>query len=470
MIFQIDSICRENTDQGVLEALEDLPKDMSTTYRRILRRLRDSGSTDPILGKKIFQIVTAARRPLSLEELREAISIDPGKPNWNPAKLVNDVRKSLDCCGSLVVVDDEFSTVHLAHSSVKQHLEADPDILDVSEYHINPKAAKIMLGEIVVTYLNLVVLQGQDTNYSKASTTSSSQNMSHLLRASLPLPAVSSSSLARRLLKNRRSPQFDVRRELEKVAGFTREEKLYSPSANGLLSYAQEHWIPHTELFEYLSLHNFVTYVLWTRLIEGHVPTVRLPWRSEDVHALNANFLELVAQSSNLALLQYALQKLTKLGQDGLLRMQRLLELLPVQDVHGYEKDDAYEESLVLAVIEKNVTVVRLLLDKTLINVKIGDRRFGTIIELALLSGNLDNLQVLFEHIDVNADEDLHRSLNKSAAISSFHEQAIPFLLARGVKRIPIHETMQKDVRFRLKKAYLDYDKKQQQDDVDVGL
>ena len=310
MTFQIDSICRENTDNGILKALEDLPKDLPTTYRRILRRLRDSGSTDPPLGKKIFEIVSAARRPLDLEELREAISIEPGNTTWNASKLVNDMEKSLGCCGSLVVIDEELSTVHFAHSSVKQHLETFPDKVDVSEYHIVPKTANLVLGEIVVTYLNLDVLQQQQlTNYSKASELLSTQDTSRLIRTSLVLPAITSTTLARKLLKNRKTPQFDVGRELEKVVGFRRESKERPLHAHSLLSYAQEHWLSHVGLFD---IRASIVWDLFVELVQGDSKTVNRAWTQEDALNLSPKFRDSVIQSGNKALFDCMVYNITK--------------------------------------------------------------------------------------------------------------------------------------------------------------
>ncbi len=323
MAFQIESLCHENTDDGILTALKELPKDLPTTYRRILRRLQDSGSTDPCLGRKIFELVEAARRPLKLEELREAISIEPDDTTWNMAKLVNDVMKSLNSCGSLVVVDEEVSTVHFAHSSVKQYLQTRPSVSDVCEYHVSLHDADLLYGRILVTYLNLDVLQKQITRVKTHSVKSASQGVSLVLRASVPSTTIAN-QLARRLLKDRRIPGYDLGQDLEKVASATREQELDSQPVNSLLSYAQEHWLSHTDSFE--TLRSSDSYRLWVRLVEGRIQTVNLPWSFQDAQSLNTAFLSYVAaQSSNSALIQYCLRKLTELGTGGELWFQNAL-------------------------------------------------------------------------------------------------------------------------------------------------
>ena len=64
-----------NTNHYIREALADLPKDLSQTFSRILRKSRGS---DRSLQTKIMQLVLAAYRPLTTKELREALSVTPG--------------------------------------------------------------------------------------------------------------------------------------------------------------------------------------------------------------------------------------------------------------------------------------------------------------------------------------------------------------------------------------------------------
>lgn len=352
--FQIDSICRENSDEGILNALEDLPKDLPTTYRRILRRLRDSGSTDPLTGKKIFELIAAARRPLTLEELREAISVEPGDTHWSAAKLVNDVMKSLDCCGSLIVVGEEPSTVHFAHSSVKQHLETSPGNLDIPEYHISLREANHSMGKIIVTYLNLDVLQGQLTEPRKSPQTSTTQDASLLIGAGLPHSTIVS-SLARKLLKNRRIPGYDVGRDLEKAAGFTREPKVRPQHANSFLSYAREHWLSHTEFLGRKSLikrENWRYYELWARLVDGDVRTVELPWTSEDARTMSPHFLEFISHHSSLIFRVY--EKSRTQGEEGVYGIEKFLKRFL------YGGDGEYKPDFLDAVIEDNLAALGL--------------------------------------------------------------------------------------------------------------
>ena len=435
--FQIDSICRENTDAGILNALEDLPKDLPTTYRRILRQLRDLGSTDPHMGKKVFELITAARRPLTLEELREAISIPPGNTTWSAAKLVNDVMKSLSCCGSLVVVDEELSTVHFAHSSVKQHLETRPGNLDIPEYHIEPFSASLSMGQIIVTYLNLDVLQGQLTNASKSPSTSATQDASFLLRASLP-HSTRSSSLARKLLKNRKMTGYDVGRDLEKVAGFTRNSKVQPQHANSFLSYAQEQWLFHCQAISFSN--DWKWFRLLARLIDGDIRTVELPWTSEDARAMSPHFLDCISHHPTLVLFVY--EKLWNQGNEGVYGMRKLFDALSI----GVDGDQYYGENLMDrvannhareftqnlmdAVANNSVNAFRLLLDTKSADVNnIAGKVLDTALHIAAMRGEFGIVKMLLDHgADVDTLNVRYRYMMETAARFS-SEQGNPLLV-----------------------------------------
>ena len=446
--FQIDSICRENTDEGVLKALEDLPKDLPTTYRRILRRLRDSASTDPLTGKKIFEIVSAARRPLTLEELREAISIEPGDTNWTTARLVNDMMKALDCCGSLVVVDEELSTIHFAHSSVKRHLETSPNALDIPVYHIESIFADILLGRIIVTYLNLDVLQKSIANVTNASQESATQDISVVLRAGLPHGKLAS-SLARRYLKNRKIPGYDVRHDIEKVNGFTREPRVHPQQANSFLSYAQEHWLSHTQFF--VNGRPSDSYTLWARLIDGNIPTLELPYTPDDVRTFSPQLIIYLGHCIHPALIFCIFEKVRKQGEEGIHGLRRLLKTFASW---GYRR----APKLIDAIIDQDVAQLQLLLDKQTLGINETTWLFGTMLHIALLCGNLEIVEILLRHgADVKATGGPYGSVMRTAAVSSFSEQVIPLLLKAGAQDIPTDESYRDDVKRILRYAFDDF-------------
>jgi len=118
--LQFTSLCDAKTDEGIRHTLNDLPKDLPETFSRILRKAKRLGVN---YQTRILQLVTAARRPLITEELREALSVLPGNTKWDSAQRIHDIYQVLACCGSLLVVDEEDSSVRLVHHSVLRFLQ-----------------------------------------------------------------------------------------------------------------------------------------------------------------------------------------------------------------------------------------------------------------------------------------------------------------------------------------------------------
>src|SRR5271156_4505788 len=154
--LQIESLCAEKTDESIRQALSDLPKDLSETFSRILRRSEKSGKS---YQRRILELVTVAHRPLTTEEIREALSVVPGDAVWNPARLLNDVYSTLTCCGSLITVDEEELTIRLVHHSVKQFLLS--GFKDLTDITFTIDSANRKMADIIVTYLSYGIFETQ---------------------------------------------------------------------------------------------------------------------------------------------------------------------------------------------------------------------------------------------------------------------------------------------------------------------
>lgn len=271
-------------DEDILRTLEDLPKDLPATFRRILCQLDQSRSASPIVAKKIFEIVAAAQRLFTLEELREAISITPGDTSLHPSKLVNDVTKALACSSSLLVVDEELSTVHFAHPSVKQHIISYPTKLDMQKYHASLSVAYSKLGEIGVTCFDLDIFESKlkRTDKTAGKISQMSQDASDLVRAG---------DLARRILKSQKTPGYDVGRAL-RVSGATAGPTVDSRLLGTLTLYAQNNWLYHKRTFK-ISSAALKPVVLLKQLIHGNKKTVQLPWTSREYNEVKGGFLDI---------------------------------------------------------------------------------------------------------------------------------------------------------------------------------
>lgn len=235
VILQIASLCTAHSDEEIREALENLPKGLPETFSRILEKSRGTGRKYQQLT---FKLCIAARRPLTTEELREALSVSPYNIEWNPARLINDIFSVLSYCGSLIMVDEESLTVRFLHHSVKQFLLGDFDLVGKPGFTLED--ADRAMGEVIFTYLNYNIFENA------LSTTVTSEMMAQDLpagivkstfRHSSPIPTA-----ALKLFKRRQTYHYDLRNTImraRKAAGQSVQFEFHA--------YAEAFWLWHLQ-------------------------------------------------------------------------------------------------------------------------------------------------------------------------------------------------------------------------------
>ncbi|PWY82524.1 ankyrin [Aspergillus eucalypticola CBS 122712] len=143
--LQIEALCLERTDADIRKAIANLPKDLSALYTMILERSSLSGTT---YQSKILDLVATACRPLTTEEMKEALSVIPWKTFWDPARILNDIHSTLACCGGLLTVDEENWSIRMVHHSVRTFLN------DHRKNHRDLMPANQTMAETIATYLS----------------------------------------------------------------------------------------------------------------------------------------------------------------------------------------------------------------------------------------------------------------------------------------------------------------------------
>jgi len=201
VVLQIESLCYAKTDEAIRQVLTDLPKTLSETFSRILQRSAELGND---YQTRILELVTVAYRPLTTEELREAVSVVPGDASWNLARLLHDVYPILTCCGSLIAVDEEEQSVRFIHHSVKQFLLG--EFKGSTGAIFTLEGANRTMADIVTTYLNYGVFDTQLSTLviPKIPAAAAPSKIIHAMDAGVV------QNLALKLLRSRREPTFSM--------------------------------------------------------------------------------------------------------------------------------------------------------------------------------------------------------------------------------------------------------------------
>ena len=135
-------------------ALEELPKSLDETYKRILNEINNANR---VHAYRLLQCLAVALRPLRVEELAEVLAFDlttGGIPKLNADWRWEDQEEAvLSACSSLVsvIIDDHGSrVVQFSHFSVKEFLTSDrlaSSLEEMSKFHIPGEHSHALLAQ-----------------------------------------------------------------------------------------------------------------------------------------------------------------------------------------------------------------------------------------------------------------------------------------------------------------------------------
>lgn len=160
--FHIDQICQKTTVRQILtelENLKDLGSAISTegrpldpTYDRVMDTIRKQPKSCTDLALRILSWLVKARRTLTVEELREVVSVEPGQYELDKWSLP-DRTTLLDVCAGLVTIDENSNTIRLAHYTVQEYLLRN---------RILPENADLIVATACTTYLSFDIFAQDD--------------------------------------------------------------------------------------------------------------------------------------------------------------------------------------------------------------------------------------------------------------------------------------------------------------------
>ncbi|KAI8666137.1 NACHT-sigma domain-containing protein [Fusarium keratoplasticum] len=139
---------------GLDQITSQIPESVEAAYNRILAKSRD-----PETAKKLLHIVVAAARPLTLEEMTLALTIQPKHKSYSDIELEPEKRfreKIRDICGLFVTVID--SRIYLLHQTAKEFLVRNQAVggnyADLPWKHsLLPEESHRLLAEICTRHL-----------------------------------------------------------------------------------------------------------------------------------------------------------------------------------------------------------------------------------------------------------------------------------------------------------------------------
>jgi len=120
--LHFDSLAVQDNRRNLRSALERLPENLGETYDEAMRRIQCQSLYQ---WKRAFQVlawISYAVRPLHVEELQHALSVEAGDIDFDEEALP-DIDSIISVCGGLVAIDGASSIIRLVHYTTQQYFE-----------------------------------------------------------------------------------------------------------------------------------------------------------------------------------------------------------------------------------------------------------------------------------------------------------------------------------------------------------
>ena len=121
--LHMNSLVTKPNPTAVRKALKSLPEGLTETYRSVLDRIDAQNSDDQEIANMVLLWLCYTKRPLTVKEIQEALSVDSDASDLDPYSMTNqDILISV--CAGLVTVDPESQIVRFVHSTAEEHFAA----------------------------------------------------------------------------------------------------------------------------------------------------------------------------------------------------------------------------------------------------------------------------------------------------------------------------------------------------------
>ncbi|KAJ4287350.1 hypothetical protein N0V90_012748 [Kalmusia sp. IMI 367209] len=237
-------------------------------------------------AKRTFQWVIYSERPLTINELEEAVSITPDQKSWQSPSFKFNIPRLARLCGNLIEFDEANKTVWLAHHTVEDFLQNYSNGGEVAKFALEEARTEQYLADVCLTYLSF-------TDFHQAITRTSDTTYLHSMNRPVRIVGAISPSLVRtfttplnglRSQRDRRANQPVDLVNILRTQLSAYQAKKVDPIFQ-LLDYCKCYWHSHSR---YLDPKDAARFTALENFVRGtHLPREWMPWSSiEDKSSL----------------------------------------------------------------------------------------------------------------------------------------------------------------------------------------
>ncbi|KAL6905000.1 putative ankyrin repeat-containing protein [Trichoderma evansii] len=424
--------CR--TDADIRHALTALPKNLEETYKRCVSRIDFQDDW----ALKALKWVSFAKRPLHIEELREAVAFHFRDTKWDPDKKPQR-DFIIGCCANLIVLDPIDNCVRFAHSSVKQYLEEDmkrePEERSIPGY-FTEQSGDLECGEYCITYLSFSDFSLQLSKISPGKTIVAVPSPYSVIQS------IPTSGLYKLFFRKPQGKSNSISVPLPTPAAPSRSQYRF-------LDYATNHWALHTkkihseslgwENFVQLAMHfnatwNFHPWVSGGRSKASHLHGL-FGWAVKERHkpllSLVSDMKSSLRLFCDLPVIDEGLPAIhiaSKLGYQDIVQI-----LLNFCDVNNFDQDGC--TPLHHAASNGHYYIARLLLLQKGIKFDVNSTTHCTPLWLAASHGHIDILALLIEKgAKIESQDKIYHRTPLCRALENEHYAIANLLLGEGAQ------------------------------------
>ena len=405
---------------------------LGETYRRILTGISQS-SSGAQLAQKMFKWATVAKRPLQIDEFKEAVAFNPSDKIWNEDKIPHEDRM-FECCRGLIIKDAEDQTVRFAHHTVPQYLTTGLSTTIDPFFEISTIEAETYAGQICVSYLLFSDFETQLTTFTLNLGNQGVLQSGGPLRIPDILGIKAPVALPYRLLRERtgpRAPGMDYSKHLNSKFQAKSDSPVALHDKYRLIQYVIDYWETHVRSFPTASACAELYGPLSRLLLQKTLAFEFRPWGPNQHHGPygcvgcpNSKMADLDATDlPNVSMLHYA----AEVGNVPLLLLLQNPHISQTRDISEYFHHERYhDETLLTACRHGKIEIV-----KYLMSLKSFDIADGRAFSATATAGHANVLQYL-----LSFDRSLIRQQGESmllAAAKMGQEAIIGVLVEAGL-------------------------------------
>ncbi|KAJ0166678.1 Vegetative incompatibility protein HET-E-1 [Colletotrichum tanaceti] len=296
----IEDICSRHTDSKIREALDHIPRKLPETFDRALQRIIANGNDE--IAQNIFKWTAVVRQPLKLEQLREALSVEPRQEYSRPDRFVNGIHRLSVWCENLVQIEYSDDTVRFSHHSIRKYL-LEPASGPIQSFHFDYDGADSNIGSLCLTYLNFNDFKSALMDPKKAFKNLPVVNPADLAGTAVKsaVPGSSGARIARLVRRSfgKSTPYSGPIPPTSSQATSPGNTATVVQTEYPFFEYAKSHWYMH-RLSSTTSTRR-CKMLLWTMVESEHAPWWDPEWRPPGIRAFNRReWLDYLADDSRL--------------------------------------------------------------------------------------------------------------------------------------------------------------------------